>query len=927
MTASEKLEDQVYWYLQVLHDRGYSERDVARRKDDLGMLAVYVLMTDAEEPCKSLRAFRKLLREFMIPEDVAEECLATVRAFCQWLLEPVKPLTAERVTELARLREKSGPSVPKARDIQAILGAPDTSTPVGLRDVWIFGLVACYGFSAKELCRLKVGGVVRPAGADGEATKPDGRRRVTIQKALGTALLDFVRGRCADEPFFRTRSEEPLTPRRLQQRLRDYVSELGDALTEPLTLQNLRDFAVASMLDNGATWKAVAEALGYSRTADARRRYSGEEWAYLADREGNWFHLETAAALEGLDVLELQDWAAHGMPHEECEGQIYVRKQNIREVERLPAPPHRLAETLERHPPLQLPEAVEDSVADLTAVLDSDGAEDGLAAIGRLAKRLGRPPRPPYADMMRKLTEVGKPVFLALRKLRKECPGAAAASQRVCSAIGKPYDEDSTELPQDYGDLRALLVEGSSPLQILDMALTLHDFDNPPGPALMYVGHTLFTQAGVNAFAEVLSNVATARVFWMLVDMYHDGLMRHLTMAQGYYWIEKEPYREFGVGCLLYAFWVGIVLANPSVQLEAGSSARSQDDILLEVVRHWVFILLNRAGAVAKDAQGNLLSSSGITHMSDAAEFMREFESRWRLVEKLRRNPWTFWVLPTVSVFDIARYQHELYEGQHEGKVAISHAASNYLLYLIKLPASRLVLDARNPSNEPMKWVIHLMYMPMMNAEYKRVVEHVADGIDWEPEDLAELGPPSLPEDVGSLVYRAIDAFDFTRGTSASLQADASTKPAGSSFSTYLAKAAERYFRGLGRELQEKALSASGGVDVEAIGKKSGLSHHEGVLLTGSNTIPYVGSGQLPTIQGPDGDHYSTTYWTSRRGQVSERSVQRYARELGGRRASEVFSDAATYKAHGLSADAWLIPVDADLSTKIGTSDAGTEDD
>ena len=107
------------------------------------------------------------------------------------------------------------------------------------------------------------------------------------------------------------------------------------------------------------------------------------------------------------------------------------------------------------------------------------------------------------------------------------------------------------------------------------------------------------------------------------------------------------------------------------------------------------------------------------------------------------------------------RYQHELYEGQQKGDVAISHAASNHLLYLIKLPAERLVLDAHSPPTEPMKWIICLMYMPIMNAEYKRVVEHLADGLGWAPEGLAEMGPPSLPEDARNVVYRAIEGDDL----------------------------------------------------------------------------------------------------------------------------------------------------------------------
>ncbi len=226
-----------------------------------------------------------------------------------------------------------------------------------------------------------------------------------------------------------------------------------------------------------------------------------------------------------------------------------------------------------------------------------------------------------------------------------------------------------------------------------------------------------------------------------------------------------------------------------------------------------------------------------------------------------------------------------------------------------------------------MERIIYLMYLPMMNAEYKRVVEHSADKVGWAPKDLAELGPPSLPEDVRNLVYRAIEGFDFARGTSASLQADSDTTPGGSSFSTHLAERAKRYFRGLGREIQREALIAPSGGYAEAMAAEGGVIRYQGVVLTGGNRIPYVGSGAFPTIQGPDGNHYRNTFWTSETAQVSQRWAQRHASELGGKRASEVFDDSATYREIGLSADSWLIPADADLSGKMGTIGAGKADD
>lgn len=311
-------------------------------------------------------------------------CMDSLRAFLTWRHrgEPEGP-TAERLAEVERLRRHGGAKLPLLEDVRKLLAAPGRETTAALTDTVAMTLAAHEGLSAEDLCALRVGDVdldkrqlqIRPrhstvdgagdgdamaggddrrwAGTPGptseqdhgrETSGPTGRgqgpvRLVALDDWWVKLLGPLVEGEAPERPLLRSRTGEALTPRRLQQRVAEHVKALGDELSAPLTVERLRDYAAYQMLVGGATLVEVASALGYTRTASARRRLGEEVWAYLADREDAWFSLEAAAEVEGIEDDELRRWAESGMRHARAGERILVRKTDVRGFMRRPRPP------------------------------------------------------------------------------------------------------------------------------------------------------------------------------------------------------------------------------------------------------------------------------------------------------------------------------------------------------------------------------------------------------------------------------------------------------------------------------------------------------------------------------------------------------------------------------------------------------------
>lgn len=924
-------------YLWVLRHRGWDAEARRRRERDVHVFIKW--LHDAEpDPCHiTLRRFRAWLKKGgSSPEEMARRA-ATVREFDECSRRVVKSLTTERVEALSRPASKNSVLVPNRDDVHALLDAPDSETPEGLKDALAMHLAAYHGLSAQKLCQLRVG-VVCPAESQ-PGVQEGGAHAFPIDAWTARTVLEIAQGRSANEPAIATAQGRPMTPPRLRQRVSKYVDDLGDELRERLTLERLRDHAACWMLDHGRSLSDVAKAFGYTRVASARRRYGSEAWAYLADREGNWFSAEAAAEAEGRGTDELRKWAEDGMRHEVRATRVYVRKEDVREfaVRPQPTPRRETAGGGARDPVSDTAE--KQATKDLKALFGAGSPEDLRDALTRLGDQEPQEVDGNPRELLAALTTLTREPFLHLGKLRQNDRSKRPSETRVGKAL-KTRELPPLIVAEDYvAALRSGLMWSSEGLRFLDLLVPRADLSDP-GCLLRVAATSLLNgPSAVAALCDALSCADGQWAFWLLVDHYWDELVECLKSTRAYYGVSKEDMEQVGIGCLLYAFLVGVALAHPQVNPGSKASAQTPQQLMLEALTQWHLVLLNAAAAVPKGGQGGLLVASLLTHISDDGEFMRAFEQRWRATEEHRRGPWSFRVVAAVSVWDIIRYQYLLYSERRKGDRQVSQAATNHILYAAKLPPERLMLGrVANPS-ALLRYVLCLLLMPLADNELRRAVIRLATAMGQEPEGLVDLLPADLYEQVHAVLSRACESFDFSRGTTEGQEDCERTRDAGTSFTSYVREALRRFVRKVMHEVSAEVLmSGQTGDDLDdgrgrpAVKLRARRSPEEAGRDDGTAggsrpstepdewDRPYSPLGDalvpLPTVVGPNGQAFVTTCWAALAAGKHVRWVQRHVAVLEAKRASDVL-DRHRLLDLRISDDAWLIPYGSQFHERV----------
>ena len=171
-------------------------------------------------------------------------------------------------------RPKPSRDLPKTLSrgqVGKLLGAPDTSTPLGLRDAAMLELLYASGLRASELCGLKIGdfnvflGVVRVFG------KGSKERVVPVNKPASEAIGEYLRevrpllagqaGKSADILFL-SRSGKPLERVALWQIVLRNARKCG--LLREVSPHTLRHCFATHLLGGGADLRVVQELLGHS---------------------------------------------------------------------------------------------------------------------------------------------------------------------------------------------------------------------------------------------------------------------------------------------------------------------------------------------------------------------------------------------------------------------------------------------------------------------------------------------------------------------------------------------------------------------------------------------------------------------------------------------------------------------------------------
>jgi integrase/recombinase XerD len=154
-------------------------------------------------------------------------------------------------------------------DVDALLRAPDTATPLGLRDRAMIELLYACGLRVSELVNLEIGalnlsqGVVRVMGKGSrERLVPVGDEAVSWLSSYLREARPRLVADGASAALFPGRDGAPLTRQAFWYRLKHHALEAG--IHKPLSPHTLRHAFATHLLNHGADLRVVQMLLGHS---------------------------------------------------------------------------------------------------------------------------------------------------------------------------------------------------------------------------------------------------------------------------------------------------------------------------------------------------------------------------------------------------------------------------------------------------------------------------------------------------------------------------------------------------------------------------------------------------------------------------------------------------------------------------------------
>jgi len=169
-----------------------------------------------------------------------------------------------------------GPKLPRSlpktlseRDVESLLGAPDVSGDLGLRDRAMLEVLYASGLRVSELIGLRVPQISLDMGVVRVMGKGSKERLVPLgEEALGWTRLylansrpAILHGRAADALFVTARAQA-MTRQMFWQLIRRYALKAG--LRQPISPHSLRHAFATHLLNHGADLRVVQVLLGHS---------------------------------------------------------------------------------------------------------------------------------------------------------------------------------------------------------------------------------------------------------------------------------------------------------------------------------------------------------------------------------------------------------------------------------------------------------------------------------------------------------------------------------------------------------------------------------------------------------------------------------------------------------------------------------------
>lgn len=197
--------------------------------------------------------------------------LASIRSFHQFLLRE-KIVSQDPTVHMETPQfERTLPKVLSVEEVEALLSAPQTNTPFGLRDKAMLELLYATGMRVSELVQLNLADVHLTMGFVRCYGKGRKERIVPIGRMAIEALVRYLEhGRPqlvnprkrATEALFLNHYGQRLTRQGFWKILKRLAKEAG--IEKELTPHTLRHSFATHLLENGADLRAVQELLGHA---------------------------------------------------------------------------------------------------------------------------------------------------------------------------------------------------------------------------------------------------------------------------------------------------------------------------------------------------------------------------------------------------------------------------------------------------------------------------------------------------------------------------------------------------------------------------------------------------------------------------------------------------------------------------------------
>ncbi len=257
-------------------EKGLSDLTVRNYKADLQPLYEYMTLKGIDDMRSLdrilLRGYLAWLTELGYVRHSVSRKLSTLRTFLKWLARvgviDVDPLPKRGIMRVP----KKLPRFLSQEQAARLMDAPDTSTPIGLRDAALLELIYGAGLRVSEANGLDANDLnlkTREVRVTGKGSK---QRVVLIGEAAKASLLLYLRegrpklaSKGSGTVLFLNRFGGRLSQRSIQEKVRRYSA--SSSLPSGVHTHTLRHSYATHMLEGGADLRVVQDLMGHASPA------------------------------------------------------------------------------------------------------------------------------------------------------------------------------------------------------------------------------------------------------------------------------------------------------------------------------------------------------------------------------------------------------------------------------------------------------------------------------------------------------------------------------------------------------------------------------------------------------------------------------------------------------------------------------------